>query len=244
MDRNYTIKEIMTITGLTKRTLHYYDQVGLLPAEKLENGYRSFSQDDLIRLQKILFLKALDFSIKDIRNLIDLADEDLRPILEKQEKHFALKIKELQEKERQLQAFLSGQSLLDLNMLEKPLSAQYETEAEMRYGDTPAYQIFQERQEKLDENQKHVDQERLEQVFQLFSQQTHLAYDAPEVKQLVEEWRQALLAFSDFSDQVLVYIVQTYEEDPRFRQYFQKYGNPDLPVFIKKAVEAHLGAGR
>ncbi|MEG3246971.1 MerR family transcriptional regulator [Streptococcus suis] len=231
----------MTITGLTKRTLHYYDRVGLLPAVKLENGYRSYSQKDLIRLQKILFLKALDFSIKDIQNLSDLTDEDLRPILEKQEKVFALKITELQEKERQLQAFLSGQPLLDLDIFEKPLSDQYKTEAEMRYGDTPAYQIFQERQEKQDANQRHVDQERLEQVFQLFSQQTHLLYDAPEVKQLVEEWRRALLAFSDFSDQVLVYIAQTYEEDPRFKQYFQKYGNPDLPAFIKKAVKAHLG---
>jgi DNA-binding transcriptional MerR regulator len=195
----------------------------------------------LIRLQKILFLKALDFSIKDIQGLIDLTDQALRPILEKQEQALALKIKVLQEKERQLQAFLSGQPLLDLDMLEKPLSAQYETEAEMRYGDTLAYQIFQERQEKQDANQRHVDQERLEQVFQLFSQQTHLPYDAPEVKQLVEEWRRALLAFSDFSDQVLVYIAQTYEDDPRFKQCFQKYGNPDLPAFIKKAVKAHLG---
>ncbi|HEL1985712.1 TPA: MerR family transcriptional regulator [Streptococcus suis] len=241
MDRNYTIKEIMTITGLTKRTLHYYDRVGLLPAEKLENGYRSYCQKALIRLQKILFLKALDFSIKDIQNLIDLTDEDLRPILEKQEKVFALKIKELQEKERQLQAFLSGQPLLDLDIFERPLSDQYKAEAEMRYGDTPAYQIFQERQEKLDTDQKGAEQERLEQIFQLFSQQTHLPYDAPEVKQLVEEWRRALLAFSDFSDQVLVYIAQTYEDDPRFKQYFQKYGNPDLPAFIKKAVEVHLG---
>ncbi|WP_373760096.1 MerR family transcriptional regulator [Streptococcus ferus] len=234
----------MTITGLTKRTLHYYDRVGLLPAEKLENGYRSYSQKDLIRLQKILFLKALDFSIKDIQDLIDLTDEDLRPILEKQEKVLTLKIKELQRKERQLQAFLSGQPLLDLDMFEKPLSDQYKTEAEMRYGDTPAYQMFQERQEKQGANQRHVDQQRLEQVFQLFSQQTHLPYDAPEVKQLVEEWRQALLAFSDFSNQVLVYIAQTYEDDPRFQQYFQKYGNPDLPAFIKKAVEAHLGTIR
>lgn len=241
MDRNYTIKEIKTITGLTKRTLHYYDRVGLLPAEKLENGYRSYSQKDLIRLQKILLLKALDFSIKDIQDLIELTDEDLRPILEKQEQVLTLKIKELQRKERQLQAFLSGQPLLDLDMFEKPLLDQYETEAEMRYGDTLAYQIFQERQEKQDANQRHVDQERLEQVFQLFSQQTHLPYDAPEVKQLVEEWRRALLAFSDFSDQVLIYIAQTYEGDPRFKQYFQKYGNPDLPAFIKKAVEVHLG---
>ena len=70
----------MTITGLTKRTLHYYDQIGLLPAEKLENGYRRYGQKDLISLQKILFLKALDFSIKDIQDLIDLTDENLRPI--------------------------------------------------------------------------------------------------------------------------------------------------------------------
>ena len=81
MDRTYTLKEIMTITGLTKRTLHYYDQIGLLPAGKLANGYRTYSQQDLIDLQRILFLKGLDFSIKEIQPLLKFSDEDLRPIL-------------------------------------------------------------------------------------------------------------------------------------------------------------------
>ncbi|MDO5078534.1 MAG: TipAS antibiotic-recognition domain-containing protein [Streptococcus minor] len=39
----------------------------------------------------------------------------------------------------------------------------------------------------------------------------------------------------------MVYIARTYEDDPRFKQYFQKYGNPTLTAFIKKAVERHLG---
>lgn len=231
----------MTITGVTKRTLHYYDQIGLLPAEKLGNGYRRYKQEDLIRLQKIIFLKSLNFSIKDIQGLINITDEDLRPILEKQREFLSLKIKELQTKEKQLQKFLSGQPLVDLEIFEKPLSEQYQTEAELKYGDTLAFQVYTERQNRQDISQNSNNQERLERVFRIFSLHTHLSYDTPKIKHIVEEWKQALLAFSNFSDQVLVYIARTYEDDPRFKQYFQKYGNPTLTAFIKKAVERHLG---
>ena len=230
----------MTITGLTKRTLHYYDQIGLLPAEKLENGYRRYGQKDLISLQKILFLKALDFSIKDIQDLIDLTDEDLRPILEKQARHLSLKIKKLQNKKRQLQAFLAGQPLLDLEFFEKPLSDQFKLEAKMRYGHTEAYQIYQDRQEKQDESHRSANQERLEQIFRTFNDLSSLPIEVAEVRQLVQDWRQALLAISDFSNQILINIARTYNDDPRFKQYFQKYGNPNLTSFIKKAVEKHL----
>lgn len=75
MEFQYSLKQIMDITGVTKRTLHYYDEIGLLKVQKNENNYRVYNQNDLVRLQKILLLKNLDMSIKEIYEVIDYNDE-------------------------------------------------------------------------------------------------------------------------------------------------------------------------
>ena len=63
------INEVSKITGVSLRTLHYYDKIGLLVPAKLENGYRVYSNDDLNKLQKILFYKYLNFKLSDIANI-------------------------------------------------------------------------------------------------------------------------------------------------------------------------------
>lgn len=244
MDRTYTLKEIMTITGLTKRTLHYYDQIGLLPAGKLANGYRTYSQQDLIDLQRILFLKGLDFSIKEIQPLLKFSDEDLRPILEKQQASLTQKIQDLQKKKEELENFLAGAPLVDLAVFEKPLSSQYQSEAELRYGETRAYQIYQDRQMQLNATEKAQQnakiEQQLEQAFQEFKRVSYLLLSEAEVAAAVEQWKSALLMVSDFSDEVLIYIAKSYTSDPRFEAYFAKYGNLGLTKFIAEAVTYHL----
>lgn len=244
MDRDYTLKEIITITGLTKRTLHYYDQIGLLPARKLANGYRHYSQQDLIDLQRILFLKALDFSIKEIQSLLKLSDEALRPILEEQQTRLVQKIQDLQKKKKELENFLAGSPLITLDIFEKPLNDQYQTEAELRYGKTSVYQTYQDHRAQLDSTERTQYDTKMEQqfdqVFQEFKRVSHLPLSATEVAAAVEQWKSAFLMIGDFSDEVLAYIAKSYVYDSRFKQYFSKYGNFDLTRFIAEAVTYYL----
>ena len=79
------INEVSKITGVSLRTLHYYDKIGLLVPAKLENGYRVYSNDDLNKLQKILFYKYLNFKLSDIANIIKNNNDSLI-ILEEQHK--------------------------------------------------------------------------------------------------------------------------------------------------------------
>ncbi|MGT2667306.1 MerR family transcriptional regulator [Streptococcus rifensis] len=234
----------MMITGLTKRTLHYYDQTGLLPARKLSNGYRIYSQQDLIDLQRILFLKALGFSIKDIQPLLKLSDTDLRPFLEERQLGLTQKILELQERQKQLKDFLAGTPLLDLEMFETPLVDQYQAEAECRYGATSAYQTYKQRQAQLDSSQKTTHnqtiEDRFDKVFQDFLTVSHLPLTAKEVAEAVENWKTALLTVSDFSDDVLRSIAKSYTCDPRFKSYFIKYGDPHLTDFMVEAISHYL----
>lgn len=77
------ISEVVQLTGLSKRTLHYYDEIRLVAPEKSENGYREYSEGDLDRLQLIMFCRAVDMSIKDIKKLFD-SEKEMNSLLQEQ----------------------------------------------------------------------------------------------------------------------------------------------------------------
>lgn len=69
-----TIKQVSELSGASVRALHYYDKINLLSPNRTDSDYRLYSDNDIARLQKILFLKELGFSLKQIRELIDEPD--------------------------------------------------------------------------------------------------------------------------------------------------------------------------
>ena len=68
----YTVKQVAKLSGVSVRTLHHYDEVGLLkPADVGANGYRYYGKDELLRLQQILFHRELGFALEEIRQVLD-----------------------------------------------------------------------------------------------------------------------------------------------------------------------------
>ena len=80
----YHIKEAAQLSGVSVKTLHHYDKIGLLVPLKSENGYRTYSQEDLERLQVILYYKYLGFSLEKIAELLKGERTDLLPHLTRQ----------------------------------------------------------------------------------------------------------------------------------------------------------------
>ncbi|HEX7975780.1 MAG TPA: MerR family transcriptional regulator [Anaerolineales bacterium] len=79
----YTVKQLSGLAGVSARTLHYYDEIGLLHPEQVgQNGYRYYGEGSLLRLQQILFYKELDLSLQEIREILDQPDFDLVRALE------------------------------------------------------------------------------------------------------------------------------------------------------------------
>lgn len=77
MEKKYYVKEFAKIANVSERTIRYYDSIGLLkPSFKLENGYRVYTREDLLKLQQILILKQLDFNLKDIMPIILSENKD------------------------------------------------------------------------------------------------------------------------------------------------------------------------
>lgn len=82
MNENWTVKQVSQLIGLTVRTLHHYDQIGLLkPASVAKNGYRYYNQENLARLQEILLFRELDFPLKDIQQLLDVTEINRQQVL-------------------------------------------------------------------------------------------------------------------------------------------------------------------
>lgn len=80
----YLIKKVSDISGVSVRTLHHYDEIGLLSPRKNENGYRYYSEDDMSLLQMILFYKYLGFTLKQIKELLQQDENELLTHLKKQ----------------------------------------------------------------------------------------------------------------------------------------------------------------
>ncbi|MEM7375352.1 MAG: MerR family transcriptional regulator [Bacteroidota bacterium] len=81
--KTFGVKEVSSISGVSVRTLHYYDQIGLLPpCLRTEAGYRHYGEAELLRLQQILFYKELDFPLKEILELLEDPEFDLIHALE------------------------------------------------------------------------------------------------------------------------------------------------------------------
>ena len=80
-----TVKQMSSLTGVSVRTLQFYDEIGLLkPAQVTEAGYRMYDENAVAELQQILFFKELQFSLKDIKAILDSPDFDRNKALEQQ----------------------------------------------------------------------------------------------------------------------------------------------------------------
>lgn len=94
----YTVKKLASLAGVSVRTLHYYDELGLLkPRYRPENGYRHYDEDSIIRLQQIMFFRELGFSLDEIAKIISCPDFDIIEALKSQREVLVKKSERLEE---------------------------------------------------------------------------------------------------------------------------------------------------
>ena len=139
-----TVSQVAALTGVTVRTLHHYDELGLLrPSERSEAGYRLYSYDDLTRLQEILIWRALGFSLGEIRSLLDDAGYDRLSALERQRELVQGEIDRLGALAVAVQEAINAEQtetrLQETTMFEGFDPREYDDEARERWGDTEAY---------------------------------------------------------------------------------------------------------
>jgi MerR family transcriptional regulator, thiopeptide resistance regulator len=139
-----TVGEVAELAGVTVRTLHHYDELGLLsPSERSEAGYRLYSYADLARLQEILIWRQLGFALWEIQALLDDPGYDRVGALERQRQLVDREVERLGSLAGAIEAALAaerrGTRLEEDTMFDGFDPSEYEQEARERWGDTYAY---------------------------------------------------------------------------------------------------------
>lgn len=115
-----TVKEISDLTGISVRTLHYYDEIGLLkPTEKSEAGYRLYDDKALERLQQILFFREFDIPLKEIKAVIDNPILERNQILQMQRKMLVAKKERMERLIFSIDDILKGENKMDFAIFSK-----------------------------------------------------------------------------------------------------------------------------
>src|SRR5579884_3826940 len=135
--RSYSIEQVASITGLTKRTLRYYEEVGLLPpTDRTESNYRRYSDEDIQRLEQIKKLSDLiGFSLADIREILEAEDERGQiKVAYKNETEAAAKVAQLDRSDEliRVQLHLIEQKLIGLEEMRTALQTKIERHQQVR----------------------------------------------------------------------------------------------------------------
>ncbi|AEY90792.1 MerR-family transcriptional regulator [Streptomyces hygroscopicus subsp. jinggangensis 5008] len=150
---SYSVGQVAGFAGVTVRTLHHYDEIGLLvPSERTYAGHRRYSDTDLDRLQQILFYRELGFPLDEVAALLDDPDADPRTHLRRQHDLLTARIEKLQKMAAAVEHALEARTMgIDLTPEERfevfgdKDPEQYAEEAERRWGGTEAYAESQRR---------------------------------------------------------------------------------------------------
>ena len=148
-----TVKEVSDLTGISVRTLHYYDQIGLLhPEEVTDSGYRLYGAAQLQRLQQILFLKELRFPLKEIEQILNRPDFEPRTVLQNHQKLLILQRDRLNALIDHVEQIMKGECTMSFTAFDqKPIEEareKYASEVQERWGNSSAYSQSEEKAKK------------------------------------------------------------------------------------------------
>ena len=236
------INEVVKLTGVSARTLQYYDEIGLLIPQKLDNGYRDYTEENLEKLQKILFYRFLKFKLNDIRELLE-DDFDNLKILE-QQRELILREKEkfeviLHNIEKTIRNYKGEQTMTmeeKFNGFKKEDLNKYENQAVEKYGKDTI-----EESKKRQRGREEIVTEEFNEVFRSMAKFKDENVDVAEkeVQSKVEDLYNNMNEYAfDCSIEVFSYIGKGYVHNPEFKKNIDKFGE-GVAEYTSKAIEKY-----
>ena len=239
------IKEFAKLTGVSVRTLHYYDEIGLLKPALVDaqNGYRFYDENSLERMQEILFYRELNFPLKSILEILSSPDYDKQKALAEQRKLLELKKERLERIIAALDSAEKGKITMSAfdNSDYETARKQYEAEAKQRWGETSAYKEHAEKTANYTKEQWQEVNDGLMAVFAKFAECMNdgNTADSDEVQTLVKELQNYITEnYYTCTNQILAGLGQMYVADERFKTNIDKNGN-GTAEFVSKAIEVY-----
>ncbi len=227
------ISEFSNKTNLTKRTLQYYDEIGLLVPNKLSNGYREYNENQLKLVENIKFLRELDYSLEDIRVLLDTGI-DRAFLVEKQIHYLEEQILQIRKKINTLKEKKEG----DFRVENENIKMKYKKEVEERWGNTNEYKQSRRKTSKYTKADWDKIMNEQKDIYDRLAKFND--YKLIEVKELVNEWQNHITRYYyDCSDKILLGLADMYVEDDRFIKNLAKT-RVGFADFLSNAIKFHF----
>ncbi|MGN1090344.1 MAG: MerR family transcriptional regulator [Huintestinicola sp.] len=242
------IKEFAELTGVSVRTLHYYDEIGLLEPSIVDeqNGYRFYDENCLERMQEILFYRELDFSLKDIRLIISSPDYDKHTALKEQKDLLILKKQRLERLINALDGAMKGEKIsmnaFDNSEFEKKRE-EYAKEAKEKWGSTSAYKESAEKTADYTKEKWNDINLGMDMIMSEFAEcmKNGSAADSDDAKLLVKKWQDYITAnFYTCTNEILAGLGEMYIADERFKENIDSHGE-GTAQFMCDAIRSFCG---
>jgi DNA-binding transcriptional MerR regulator len=237
----FTVGELSKLTGVTVRALHHYDEIGLVrPSDRSRAGYRLYTDDDVLRLQQVLIFRELGLPLEEIASVIDRDDRDT--VLRRHREALVAKRARLDAMLAALDAALAKKGTAmtadDVkSMFDGFDPAQYEKEAEQKWGDTDAYQESKRRTKKYRKAEWEEIKREGDAIYRRLAElmASGAAPGDAAVQAAAEEHREHISRwFYPCSKEIHRGLGEMYVADPRFTQNLDRYA-PGFAQFLRDA---------
>ncbi|HET7475035.1 MAG TPA: MerR family transcriptional regulator [Dermatophilaceae bacterium] len=248
-----TVGQVAEMFAVTVRTLHHYDEIGLVrPSERSAAGYRLYTPADITVLQHVVVYRRLGFALEEIALLLDADGEELTRHLRRQRAAVGARLEEMADLvraiDRALERQMTGVQLTKQEQRElfgDGFSEEYATEAEQRWGDTDAWKQSQQRTASYTKEQWVQIRDEGAANNAAFAQALAGGVPATSVQamDLAEQARRHIDRwFYDCSPQLHVNLAEMYLADPRFTRTYEDVA-PGLAQYVHDAIVANAARG-
>jgi MerR family transcriptional regulator, thiopeptide resistance regulator len=242
----FTVKQLSKLAGVTPRTLHYYDSIGLLkPSRVGDNGYRYYGEDALLRLQQILFYRELDIPLDDIRKIMAESRFDVLGALQSHKDALNKQVARLNRLINTVDNtinHLKGNNIMSEKAYFEGFGEEeqekYALEAEELYGAEGVRASVKKWKGYSAEQKRRIMEEGSKNYTDMIAAMPKGA-DSPEVQAIVERWRKHMDYFWTPKLDQLLALANGYNDDPRFKENFDKM-HPQLAEFMREAVKVYV----
>ena len=246
----YTVQKLSKLSGVSVRTLHYYDEIGLLkPAYVAENGYRYYEEEQMLLLQQILFFREVEMPLKEILTLLDKDDFDQIKALKAHRSAFEADLKRRQSLlktiDKTIRHLKGEMKMADAEFyqgFDATKQKEYEKYLVDYYGSEAEDHIFESKRQtaKWDQTEWGNVKEQGDQIYKSLVKaiEQKLDIESDEVQALIDQHYHLQNRFFDVSREIYLSFTQLYADHPDFKKFFDVY-HQDLVPYIGKAMTVY-----